>query len=88
MEAAPEKSSQQAPAAPSPSTIAKKPTQQNLKTKPRAKAAKKNQTAGRKTPKRSEFTARKASFHLRSKQATTESPESLTFLTQLKAPRT
>jgi hypothetical protein len=52
MEAAPEKSSQQAPAAPSPSTIAKKPTQQNLKTKPRAKAAKKNQTAGRKTPQK------------------------------------
>lgn len=43
---------------------------------------------GAKPPKRSEFTARKASFHLRSKQATTESPEPLTFLTQLKAPRT
>ncbi|KAG2592713.1 hypothetical protein PVAP13_5NG576050, partial [Panicum virgatum] len=41
----------EAPAAPPSTTIAKKPTQQNPKTKAQAKPAKKNQIAARKTPK-------------------------------------
>jgi hypothetical protein len=59
----------EAPAAPPSTTIAKKPTQQNPKTKAQAKPAKKNQIAARKTPKDPILPRERQSFHLESKQA-------------------